>query len=72
MVKLHGDRVRLRALHAHGATPAFSIKPYPRRERQSMEHAGTWIVDLYRVWGKPAKAAEWQARLNTQKAAPTP
>ncbi len=36
----------------------------PRREREKMQRAGPWIVEMYQAWGKPEKAAEWQAKLN--------
>ena len=50
-----------------------TVPPFnPRRERQSMERAGTWIVDLYRDWGKPDKAAGWQAKLMAGNSAPKP
>jgi tetratricopeptide (TPR) repeat protein len=29
-------------------------------KRSHMERAREWIVELYRAWGKPARAAEWQ------------
>src|SRR5208282_5466089 len=34
----------------------------PLLSRSSVIDAGDWIVQLYRSWGQPAKAAEWQAK----------
>ena len=32
-----------------------------------LDRAGEWTVDLYRVWGKPDRAAEWRERLSTNR-----
>jgi tetratricopeptide (TPR) repeat protein len=42
----------------------------PRREREKMDLAGWWIVDLYRSWSKPEQAAKWQAKLEARKVPP--
>lgn len=39
----------------------------PLLSRSSVIDAGDWIVQLYRSWGQPAKAAEWQAKLEKDK-----
>ncbi|MBV9037636.1 MAG: tetratricopeptide repeat protein, partial [Acidobacteriaceae bacterium] len=36
----------------------------PVFNRFKLEQAGKWIVQLYQDWGKPAKAAEWRARIS--------
>jgi non-specific serine/threonine protein kinase/serine/threonine-protein kinase len=33
-----------------------------------IDHAGGWIAGLYQYWGKPEKAAEWRARLKSDRA----
>lgn len=35
----------------------------PKTSRFYLEAAGPWIVQLYRDWGKPEKAAEWTRKL---------
>ena len=35
----------------------------PAGRRFKLEQAGTWIVQLYRDWGKPEKAAVWTQKL---------
>jgi tetratricopeptide (TPR) repeat protein len=32
-----------------------------------LERADEWIINLYQDWGKPAKAAEWQQKINDAK-----
>jgi hypothetical protein len=31
--------------------------------RQALAQTAEWIVELYKSWGKPEKAAEWQDKL---------
>jgi non-specific serine/threonine protein kinase/serine/threonine-protein kinase len=31
-------------------------------DRNQLEYARTWLVQLYDAWGKPAKAAEWRTK----------
>jgi non-specific serine/threonine protein kinase/serine/threonine-protein kinase len=45
------------------------IGTIPAASRFRLEQAGKQIVDLYRKWGKPQKAAEWRAKLQVTKAA---
>ena len=40
----------------------------PSSSRTNLIDAGDWIVQLYRDSGQPDKAAEWQARLASEKA----
>lgn len=35
----------------------------PAYSKSVMEMAGAWIVQLYREWGKPNQAAEWQTKV---------
>jgi tetratricopeptide (TPR) repeat protein len=35
----------------------------PAYRRSNLTQAGDWIVELYRDWGQPDKATEWQAKL---------
>jgi hypothetical protein len=28
---------------------------------------GEWIAQLYRAWGQPEKASEWQSKLESEK-----
>lgn len=39
----------------------------PTPSKSDLTDAGDWVVQLYRDWGQPAKAAEWQARLDVEK-----
>jgi hypothetical protein len=32
-----------------------------------LERAGEWTFQLYRAWGKPEKAAEWEQRIRRNK-----
>jgi tetratricopeptide (TPR) repeat protein len=36
----------------------------PAPSRSNLTQAGEWIVQLYRNWGQPDKATEWQAKLD--------
>jgi len=38
----------------------------PIRNRTSLDRAVGWIVQLYRDWGKPQQAAEWQQKLSAK------
>lgn len=40
--------------------------------KSNMKQAGEWILQLYRDWGQPDKAAEWEAKLESEKAVTTP
>ena len=35
----------------------------PQASRSALQHAGERVVQLYREWGKPEKAAEWREKL---------
>jgi eukaryotic-like serine/threonine-protein kinase len=39
--------------------------------KSNLTHAGEWIVQLYRDWGKPEEVAAWGAKLESEKAATT-
>jgi tetratricopeptide (TPR) repeat protein len=41
----------------------------PTSSKSDLADAGDWIVQLYRDWGQPDKATEWQARLESEKTA---
>jgi tetratricopeptide (TPR) repeat protein/predicted Ser/Thr protein kinase len=43
----------------------------PKPSRFYLEAAGPWLVQLYRDWGKPEKAAEWAQRLRQRTLAET-
>jgi tetratricopeptide (TPR) repeat protein len=45
------------------------ISTIPAASRLRLEQTGKQIVELYREWGKPQKAAEWRAKLQVTKAA---
>lgn len=40
----------------------------PLLRKSDLIDAGEWIVELYRAWERPEKAAEWQAKLAGEKA----
>jgi hypothetical protein len=40
--------------------------------KSKLTQAGEWVVQLYRDWGQSEKAAEWQAKLESEKAGATP
>jgi eukaryotic-like serine/threonine-protein kinase len=40
----------------------------PLLSKSNLTDAGAWIVQLYRAWSRPEKAAEWEARLASDKA----
>jgi hypothetical protein len=44
----------------------------PAYERFKLEQAGTWIVQLYRRWGKSDQAAMWTQKLRAAKTLATP
>jgi hypothetical protein len=33
------------------------------RDRDHVERARVWLVQLYQAWGKPAQAARWRSKL---------
>ena len=35
----------------------------PANSGSALQTAGTWIVELYKAWGKPDRATEWTAKL---------
>jgi eukaryotic-like serine/threonine-protein kinase len=41
----------------------------PMTSRDNLQNAGTWIVELYRNWGKPEIAADWKQRVQERKPA---
>jgi hypothetical protein len=43
------------------------VATIPAFEQIELERAGQWIVQLYRDWGKPRQAAEWQQKINAAK-----
>jgi tetratricopeptide (TPR) repeat protein/tRNA A-37 threonylcarbamoyl transferase component Bud32 len=43
----------------------------PAGSKSNLTQAGEWIVQLYRDWGKPEGAAEWQAKLEGSKTGAT-
>ena len=43
------------------------ISAIPAHSRFRLEQAGKQIVDLYRKWGRPEKAAEWLSRLKSAR-----
>jgi tetratricopeptide (TPR) repeat protein/tRNA A-37 threonylcarbamoyl transferase component Bud32 len=43
----------------------------PAGSKSILTQAGEWIVQLYRDWGKPGGAAEWQAKLEGSKTGAT-
>ncbi|MBV8812416.1 MAG: serine/threonine protein kinase [Acidobacteriaceae bacterium] len=44
----------------------------PAWSRFNLRETAEWIVQLYGAWGKPAKAAEWSAKLQPSKASARP
>ena len=56
-----------------GYTGMIQRKTTIRADSQSnLMQAGEWIVQLYRDWGQPDKATEWQAKLESEKAGVKP
>jgi len=35
----------------------------PKASRFQLAATGAWVVQFYRAWGKPEKAAEWARKL---------
>ena len=44
----------------------------PALEWSSLRWAGESVVELYRAWGKPGKAAEWRQKIAAAPAQPRP
>jgi eukaryotic-like serine/threonine-protein kinase len=44
----------------------------PIESRFNLERAGAWIVQLYRDWGKPEKAAAWTQKLHENSLSDSP
>jgi tetratricopeptide (TPR) repeat protein len=61
-------------LQVHDAKVFYISYPQPIY-RVDLNRAGEWVVELYRDWGKPQKAAQWRAKLKkngTTYPIPTP
>ena len=44
----------------------------PPGGQSNLKEAGAWIVQLYKDWGKPEKAADWTQKLHATKRAASP
>jgi non-specific serine/threonine protein kinase/serine/threonine-protein kinase len=52
----------------HGLAERAAI--IPADSKSALDHAGEWIVQLYRAWGKPDRALEWSGKLEHAVKAP--
>jgi tetratricopeptide (TPR) repeat protein len=60
----HSNYVEAEALLVHGSEEFFkpSIELAPRESKTALGH----IVQLYKSWGKPERAADWQKRIDAR------
>jgi len=38
----------------------------PANGKSALDKTGQWILELYKAWGKPERAAEWTAKLGAR------